>query len=167
MQERSGVVTFMGRPVTLIGPEVRAGDIVSEFTVLANDLSEVTWRDLAKKTILFNVVPSLDTAVCSLQTRRFNEEAVTLPPTVEVVTISADLPFAQARFAVEAKITHRMLSDHRDLSFGRALGVGIKELRLLARSAFVVAPDGRVLYCDIVPEVTHHLNYSAALKIVS
>jgi thioredoxin-dependent peroxiredoxin len=166
MQERSGVITFKGNPMTLIGPEVKVGDRIPEFTILANDLTPVSWKDLAGKTVLFNIVPSLDTGVCSAQTKRFNEEVAKLPASVEVITVSADLPFAQARFALAEKITHRILSDHRDFSFAQAFGIGIKELRLLTRSIFVLDPEGRVLYREIVPEVTHHPLYEAALKLV-
>jgi thioredoxin-dependent peroxiredoxin len=166
MEERSGVITFKGHPMVLIGPDLKVGDPIHDFTLLANDLTPVTRKDLAGKTILFNVVPSLDTGVCSAQTKRFNEEVAKLPATVEVITVSADLPFAQARFVQAEHITHRILSDHRDFSFAQAFGVGIKELRLLTRSIFVVAPDGKLLYREIVPEVTHHPLYDAALKLV-
>jgi len=151
MEERSGVVTARGAPLTLLGKDVGVGDVVSDFTLLGADLKPVTRQDLRGRTVLFNVVPSLDTGLCSLQTKRFNQELSTLPPNVEVITVSADLPFAQARFAMEAKITHRILSDHRDFSFALAFGVGIKEMRLLARSIFVVDPESRVLYREIVP----------------
>jgi thiol peroxidase len=166
MQERNGVITFKGNPMTLIGPDLKMGDPIPDFTLLANDLSPVTGRDLAGKTVLFNVVPSLDTGVCSAQTKRFNEEAAKLPSSVEVITVSADLPFAQARFVQVEKITHRILSDHREFSFAQAFGVGIKELRLLTRSIFVVSAEGKVLYREIVPEVTHHPLYDAALRLV-
>ena len=166
MEERRGVITFKGNPMTLLGPDVGEGCQVGEFTLLTAELTPVTKKDFLGRTILFNVVPSLDTGVCSAQTKRFNEELETLPKSVEVVTVSVDLPFAQARFAAAEKIRHRILSDYREFSFGRAFGVGIKELRLLARSIFAVNPEGIVTYRKIVPEVTHHPNYEAALQSV-
>jgi thioredoxin-dependent peroxiredoxin len=166
MQERSGVVTFFGSPLTLLGPDLREGDTAADFVLLANDLAPVRRDDFLGKRILFNVVPSLDTGVCSAQTKRFNQAVSGLPPSVEVITVSADLPFAQARFAAAEGITHRLLSDHRDFSFACAFGVGIKELRLLARSIFVVDPAGRLLYREIVPEVSHHPSYEPALKML-
>jgi thioredoxin-dependent peroxiredoxin len=163
MQERTGVVTFMGRPLTLLGPDLGEGAGLPDFTLVTNDLTPVGRADIVGKVLLLNVVPSLDTGVCSAQTRRFNEELAHLPATVEVVTVSADLPFAQARFAATEHISHRLLSDHRDFSFGPALGLGIKELRLLTRAILVVDPGGKITYREIVPEISHHPDYEAAL----
>lgn len=157
-------VTFANNPVTLIGNEVKVGDKAPDFTVLANDLSPVTLADTKGSVRLISVVPSLDTGVCDAQTRRFNEEAAKLD-NVNILTISADLPFAQKRWCGAAGIDKvQTLSDHRDFSFGEAFGVGIKELRLLARAVFVVDSNDVVTYAEYVPEVTNHPNYEAAIE---
>jgi len=157
-------VTFKGSPVTLIGNKVNVGDMAPNFTVLANDLSEVTLKDSEGQVRLISVVPSIDTGVCDAQTRRFNEEAASLPG-VKILTISCDLPFAQGRWCAAAGIENvQVLSDHRDLSFGEAFGVVMKELRLLARSIFVVDSTGKITYKEIVNEVTNHPNYTAAIE---
>ncbi|UOF88607.1 thiol peroxidase [Fodinisporobacter ferrooxydans] len=162
-QERKGAITFKGNPVTLIGPELKVGDQAPNFTVLANDLSPVT-LDNSKGTVrLISVVPSLDTGVCDQQTRRFNEEAANLP-NVTILTVSVDLPFAQKRWCGAAGIDKvQTVSDHRDLSFGEAYGVVIKELRLLARAVFVVDQNDKVTYVEYVSEATNHPNYEAAI----
>ncbi|WP_026701386.1 thiol peroxidase [Salibacterium aidingense] len=157
-------VTFKGTPMTLRGSEVKLGEKAPDFTVLANDLSEVTLEDTKGKVRLISVVPSVDTGVCDQQTRRFNEEAAVLDG-VEVLTISCDLPFAQKRWCAAAGVDNlQMLSDHRDLSFGENYGVAIEELRLLARSIFVINSDGEVTYTEYVPEATNHPDYDAAIE---
>ena len=166
-QEKPNAVTFKGNPLTLIGPDIKIGDKAPNFQVIARDLSPVTLDSSKGKVRLISVVPSLDTPVCDQQTRRFNEEAAKLPTNVEVLTVSADLPFAQARFCGAANIDRvKTLSDHRELSFGQAYGVLIKELKLLARSVFVVDAADRVQYVEVVKEVTNHPNYDAALAAV-
>ena len=163
-QERKGAVTFKGNPVTLVGPELKAGDKAPDFKVLGKGLAEITLASSKGKTRLISVVPSVDTPVCEMQTKRFNEEASKLPSNVEVLTVSMDLPFAQARFcgAQNAdKITP--LSDHRDASFGKAYGVLIKELRLLTRAVFIVGQDDKIQYVEYVKEVTQHPDYDKAL----
>ena len=165
-QERTGVVTFKGNPLTLIGPEIKVGSKAPEFEVLAQDLSPVGLKSQSGKTLLISIVPSLDTPVCDAQTRRFNQEAAKLP-NVEILTISMDLPFAQKRWCGVAGIDKvKVLSDHRDASFGKAYGVLIKELRLLARAIFIVDGGGTVRYVEYVPEVASHPNYDAALAAV-
>ncbi|UCZ52283.1 thiol peroxidase [Bacillus shivajii] len=157
-------VTFKGNPVTLTGNQVKVGDKAPDFTVLANDLSEVALSDSSGKVRLISVVPSIDTGVCEQQTRKFNEEAAKLDG-VEVLTISVDLPFAQKRWCAAEGIDNlQVLSDHRDLSFGENYGVAIKELRLLSRSIFVVDSSDKVTYVEYVPEVTEHPDYNAALE---
>ncbi|MDQ0161062.1 thiol peroxidase [Bacillus alveayuensis] len=157
-------VTFKGKPVTLVGNEVKVGDQAPDFKVLANDLSEVTLADSKGKVRLISVVPSIDTGVCDAQTRRFNEEAAKLD-NVQILTISVDLPFAQKRWCGANGIDNvQMLSDHRDVSFGEAYGVLIKELRLLARAIFVVDSNDQVTYVEYVSEVTDHPNYEAAIE---
>jgi thiol peroxidase (atypical 2-Cys peroxiredoxin) (EC 1.11.1.5) len=155
-------VTFKGKPVTLIGNPVEVGDKAPNFTVIANDLSEFSFSD-TRGVRLISVVPSIDTGVCDAQTRRFNEEAAKLPG-VQILTISVDLPFAQSRWCAAAGIDNiQVLSDHRELSFGMAYGVVIKELRLLARSIFVVDSSNTVVYKQIVPEIGTHPDYDAAI----
>ncbi len=167
MQERKGVVTFKGNPLTLVGSEIRPGMKAPEFQVLGNDLSTYTLDHSRGKIRLISAVPSLDTPVCDQQTRRFNEEAARLPLDVEIITISMDLPFAQKRFCSVAGIERvRCFSDHRDASFGIAYGVLIKELRLLARSVFVIDRDGVVRYAEYVPEITNHPDYERPLQVI-
>lgn len=160
-------ITFQGNPVTLVGEQVKAGDKAPGFTVLSNDLNPVSLADSKGKVRLISVVPSLDTGVCAAQTRRFNEEAANLSDDVEILTISVDLPFAQARWCgAEGIDAVQTLSDHKDLSFGQAYGTVIEELRLLARSVFVIDQDDNVTYVEYVEEVTDHPNYDAALEAV-
>lgn len=156
-------VTFKSNPVTLLGTEVKVGEKAPDFTVLANDLSEVTLASSKGKVRLISVVPSIDTGVCDQQTRRFNEEAANLD-NVQVLTVSVDLPFAQKRWCAAAGIDVQTVSDHRDLSFGQAFGVAIKELRLLARAVFVVDSNDTITYAEYVSEATNHPNYEAAVE---
>ena len=165
MIERTGIITFLGNPLTLLGTEASAGHRARGFRVLDNDLNVKTLADFKDKVLLIASVPSLDTPVCDMETRRFNSEASKLSSDVHVLTISMDLPFAQKRWCGAAGIDRVMtLSDHRDASFGENFGVLIKELRLLARAVFVIGRDGFVKYAEIVPEVTHEPNYDAALE---
>ncbi|MBS7345845.1 MAG: thiol peroxidase [Caryophanon sp.] len=160
-------ITFKNNPVTLLGTEVKVGDKAPNFSVLANDLSPVTLEDTAGKVRLISVVPSLDTGVCDQQTRKFNEAAAELGENVVVLTVSVDLPFAQKRWCAAAGIENvQTVSDHRDLSFGKAYGVAIEELRLLARAIFVVDGEGNVTYVEYVSEATNHPDYDAAIAAV-
>lgn len=160
-------VTFKNNPVTLLGNEIAVGDTAPDFTVLANDLSPVTLADTKGKIRLISVIPSIDTGVCATQTRKFNEEAASLGDDVRILTISCDLPFAQARWcAAEGIDAVQTLSDHRDLSFGEAFGVVMKELRLLARSVFVVDQNDKVMYVEYVSEGTNHPDYEKAIEAV-
>ncbi len=164
MQERLGVITFKGKPLTLIGPEIKVGDPAPNFKLLNNSLQEVTLDQFKGKTLILSVAPSLDTPVCAIQTRKFNLEIGRLPKTIEVLTITADLPFAQARFCGVENIKIQTLSDHREMGFGNAYGTHIKELRLEARSLFVIGKDGKVKHVEIVKEVTEEPDYEKALK---
>ncbi|WP_110927221.1 thiol peroxidase [Bacillus massiliglaciei] len=156
-------VTFKNEPVTLVGTEVKVGEKAPDFTVLANDLSPVTLSDTKGSVRIISVVPSIDTGVCDAQTRKFNEEAGKIEG-VTVLTISNDLPFAQKRWCAASGLENvQVLSDHRDLSFGEAYGVLMKELRLLARSVFVIDSNDIVTYAEYVPEGTTHPDYEAAL----
>ena len=163
--ERKGVITFKGGPLTLIGPEIKVGDTAPNFKLLNSSLQEVTLDQFKGKTLIISVAPSLDTPVCSLQTQRFNKEIPQLPAGVEVITVSADLPFAQARFCGAEGVKMLTLSDHRDMAFGDAYGTHIKELRLETRSVFVVGKDGKIKHVEIVKEETEHPNYDEALKV--
>jgi thioredoxin-dependent peroxiredoxin len=166
-QERTGVATFKSGPLTLIGPELKVGDKAPNFTVNKNLLTEVTLADYAGKVKLISVVPSLDTGVCDQQTRRFNEEAAKLGDSVTVLTISVDLPFAQARWCGAAGIDKvETLSDYKTKSFGLAYGVVIKEFQLLMRSIFVIDANGTIQYVEYLPEMTEHPNYEAAIEAV-
>ncbi|WP_156291477.1 thiol peroxidase [Oceanobacillus salinisoli] len=157
-------VTFQQEPVTLVGNEVKVGDTAPNITVLSNDLKEVTLDDYQGKIKLIAAVPSVDTGVCAEETKRFNEEADQLD-NVQVLTISMDLPFAQARWcAAEGVNNLDTLSDHRDASFGENYGVLMKENRLLARAIFVLDSENKVTYVEYVPEVTTHPNYDAAIE---
>jgi thiol peroxidase len=165
MQDKEAVVTMKGSPLTLIGSQVKVGDPAPDFEVLANDLSPVKFSSFRDKVCIITSVPSLDTSVCDVMTRRFNQEAGKLDDDVVVLTISMDLPFAQKRWCGAAGVDSvQTLSDHRDASFGAAYGVLIKELRLLARAVFVVDKYGVIRYKQIVDELTDEPDYEAALK---
>ena len=162
--ERKNIITFKGNPLTLLGTPVAKGDKAPDFTVLSNALAPKNLQDYKGKTLIVSVVPSLDTGVCDLQTKRFNKEAAALGESVHILTISCDLPFAQARWCgAEGADRLETLSDHKELSFGMAYGLVIKELRLLARAVFVIDKKGNVSYTEIVPEVTNPVNFDAAL----
>lgn len=164
MSERKGIVTVFGNAMTLLGNAVAVGQKAPDFVALDNDLNPKTPADYAGQVLIIAAVPSLDTPVCDVETRRFNSEASKLGENVHILTISMDLPFAQKRWCAAAGIDRiTTLSDHRDASFGINYGVLIKELRLLARSVFVVGKDGTVKYMEIVPEATNEPNYDAAL----
>ncbi|MHC0037360.1 thiol peroxidase [Pseudoneobacillus sp. C159] len=157
-------VTFKGNPITLPANEVKVGDKAPDFTVLANDLSPVTLESSKGQVRLIISVPSIDTGVCDAEVRRFNQEAASLD-NVKVITVSNDLPFAQKRWCGAAGIENvQTVSDHRDLSFGEAYGVAIKELRLLTRAVFVIDSTDTVTYVEYVPEATDHPNYEAAIE---
>ncbi|WNB93933.1 thiol peroxidase [Bacillus sp. NEB1478] len=157
-------VTFKEKPVTLLGNQIKVGDQAPDFKVLANDMSEVTLADTKGSVRLIAAVPSVDTGVCDAEVRRFNEEAAKLD-NVKVLTISVDLPFAQKRWCGAAGVENvQTLSDHKELSFGKAYGVAIEELRLLARSVFVIDSSDKITYVEYVDEVTSHPNYEAAIE---
>ena len=167
MEERKGITKIKGNPLTLLGPALKVGDMAPGFTALDKELKEVGLKDFKGRIKLISVTPSLDTLVCDMQARRFNQEAAKLPGDVTVLNISMDLPFAIARFCIAAGIDRvQALSDHRDASFGSAYGVLVKELRLLARSIFVIDRDDIIRYIEIVPELTEHPDYDKALDAV-
>lgn len=163
--ERKGVITFKGNPLTLIGTPVNPGVKAPEFVCLDKDLKEVRLKDLKGKAKLISVTPSLDTGVCDHQARRFNQEAARISNGLSVINVSMDLPFAIGRFCTTAGIDKvKVISDHREASFGNAYGVLIKELRLLSRSIFLIDQNDTVRYMEIVPEITTPVNFEKALE---
>nr|WP_320116912.1 thiol peroxidase [uncultured Desulfuromonas sp.] len=166
-EKRTGVITFKGNPVTLVGPDINVGDKAPDFKVVDNGLQPVTLESAKGKVQLIAVVPSIDTGVCDTMTRKFNQDAAALPDNVAVYTISVDLPFAQGRWCGNAGIERvKTLSDYQERSFGLAYGLLIDELKLLARAVYVVDAEGKVAYREIVSEVTSEPDYEAALNAV-
>ncbi len=166
MAERTGAVTMMGNPMTLAGNEVTVGQKAPDAELVANDLGAAKLSALCQgKVCIIISVPSLDTPVCDTETRRFNEEAGKIGEGLAVLTVSMDLPFAQGRWCGAAGVTNvQTLSDHRRADFGKAYGVLIKDVRLLARAVFVVDKDATIRYMELVKEVTSEPNYDAALS---
>ncbi len=168
MEERIGVITMRGKPLTLVGQELKEGDPAPDFEVLDNGLSPVKLASFKGKVCVISSVPSLDTPVCDMETRRFNQEAGKLSADVQILTISMDLPFAQKRWCGAAGVDKVItLSDHRNESFGTAYGILIKELRLLARAVFVLDREGIIRYIQIVKETTEEPDYEAVLDAVN
>lgn len=164
MAERTGIVTFKGSPLTLIGKERRAGDAAPDVEVIDNDMSPVKLSRFKDQVCIISAVPSLDTPVCDIETRKFNARVEGLGPKLMVLTISMDLPFAQKRWCASSGVRNvKTLSDYRGAAFGKAYGVLIKELHLLARSIFVVDTDRVIQYTQIVPEVTDEPDYDKAI----
>ena len=167
MQERTGIITFQGNPLTLLGRELKVGDPAPDFEILDNNLQPVRVSPYRGKVLIIASVPSLDTPVCDVETRRFNSEASQLGDAVQILTISMDLPFAQKRWCGAAGIDKLItLSDHREASFGEGYGVLIKELRLLARTVFVLDREGVIRYIQIVKELTKEPDYGEVLGAV-
>src|SRR5512143_606342 len=160
MKDRHGLITMKGNPLTLTGNEVKVGEKAPDFTVLDNDLTPVQFSSYRGKICILSSVPSLDTPVCDMETRRFNEEASRLGKDILILTISMDLPFAQKRWCAAAGVDKvKTLSDYQDRSFASAYGVLIKELKLLSRSIFVVDGSGTVRYVQHVKEVSQEPDY--------
>ena len=167
MQERDGLVTMKGNPITLMGTELQVGDKAPDFVAIDNDLNPVSFDSFRGKVCIISSVPSLDTPVCDMETRRFNDEAGRLGDDVEILTISMDLPFAQKRWCGAAGVDRvQTLSDHRDAAFGQTYGVLIKGLRLLARAVFVVDKEGTIRYIELVKEIASEPDYDTALTAV-
>ena len=167
MQERDGIVTMKGNPITLMGTEPQVGDKAPDFVAVDNDLNPVSFDSFRGKVCIVSSVPSLDTPVCDMETRRFNDEAGRLGDDVEILTISMDLPFAQKRWCGAAGVDRvQTLSDHRDAAFGQAYGVLIKGLRLLARAVFVVDKEGTIRYMELVKEIASEPDYDSILTAV-
>jgi thiol peroxidase len=167
IQERTGVAALKGNPITLLGPELKVGDQAPDFKLNKDLLTEVSLADYAGKIKLISVVPSLDTGVCDMQTRRFNQEAASLGDNVVILTVSVDLPFAQARWCGAAGVDKVVtLSDYKTKAFGMAYGVLIKEFQLDMRSIFVLDADNKLVYIEYLKEMSEHPNYDAALDAV-
>ncbi len=164
-EERKGAVTMRGNPITLIGPELRPGQKAPGFNTVGKGLAPSTLDQFKGNVKIISAVPSIDTSVCDAETRRFNEEASKLPGNVRILTVSMDLPFAQARWCGAAgvdKVT--MLSDFKDRDFGQKYGVLMKENGLLARAVFVVDRNDNLSYVEYVKDVATHPDYEAALS---
>jgi thiol peroxidase len=164
---RPAAITFKGTPMTLLGSEVKTGDAAPQFTLhyFEGGLKTITNKDLAGKPTILSIVPSLDTGVCAIQTKRFNQELGKLGHAVNAVTVSRDLPFAQNRFCGAEDVKNMKVgSDYQAGEFGKSWGVMIDELKLLARAVYVLDSQGKVVYGEIVPEVTSEPNYDAALS---
>ncbi len=167
MKERTGIITMKGNPLTLLGDEIKVGEAAPDFESLNTDLAPVKLSDFRGKIVVLSSVPSLDTPVCDLETRRFNQEAADLSSDVTIITISMDLPFAQKRWCGASGVDKVLtLSDHRDAQFGTRYGLLIKELRLLARNVLVIDREGVVRYAQLVNEVTQEPDYGAVIGAV-
>lgn len=167
MEECHGVVTAQGSPVTLVGPKLAVGQKAPDFTLIGTDMQPLTRNQFKGKVLVLLSVPSLDTPVCDLEGRRFNQEAANLGTDVVVLLVSMDLPFAQKRWCGAAGVERVLTaSDHRDASFGTSYGVLIKELRLLARAVFVLDREGVIRYIQLVPELEKEPDYASALDAV-
>src|SRR3974390_3437639 len=162
--ERPGATTMRGNPLTLIGPELKPGDAAPDFSVIDSSLKPVNLKDTGNSVRIISVVPSLDTPVCDAQTKRFNEEAAKLPD-VEILTVSMDLPFAQKRWCGAFGVDKvKMLSDHRDASFGSNYGTLIKDMRIESRAILVIDRNNTIRHAEYVKEVADFPNYDAALS---
>ena len=161
--ERPGATTMRGNPLTLVGPELKAGDPAPDFNLVDGSMKPVTLKDTGNHVRIISVIPSLDTPVCDAQTKRFNEEAAKLQ-SVDIITVSMDLPFAQKRWCGAFGVDKvKMLSDHKDASFGTNYGTLIKDLRIESRAIFVIDPENKIRHAEYVKEVADFPNYEAAL----
>ncbi len=160
-------ITFGGDKVTLLGKQVEVGEKAPAFKATKNDLSEFNSEDLKGKVVVYSIAPSLDTSVCAIQAKKFNHDALEQSDDVVIVTITEDLPFAQARFCANEDIENlEMVSDYKEREFGEKYGFLIDELKLLARGVVVVDKEGTISYVEYVPEVTNEVNFDAALEAV-
>jgi thioredoxin-dependent peroxiredoxin len=164
MKERFGLITLKGQPVTLLGNSIQEGDTAPDFHVADNDMKPFSFSSVGENISIITSVPSLDTPVCDLEARRFNQEAINLSKNIRILVISMDLPFAQKRWCAATGVSNvTTLSDYKEASFGTQYGVLIKEVRLLARAVFVVSPERIVRYVELVKEVGQEPNYEMAL----
>lgn len=163
---RPNAVTFKGTPMTLAGNALQPGQNAPDFKLhyFEGGLKVLTLKDLRGKPTLISVVPSLDTGVCSMQTKKFNTQLAEFQNDINALTVSLDLPFAQNRFCSDNQIVNmKTVSDYQDRNFGQNWGMLIEELKLLARGVFVLDPNGKILHAETVPEVTSEPNYEAAV----
>lgn len=159
------MTTFIGKPVTLVGPQLCVGDRAPDFVLMANDLTLKSLNDFGKKRKVISVVPSIDTGICDTQTRRFNQELADIENMV-VITVSADLPFAQARWCGAAGLEGAVtLSDYYDHAFGKSYGLLMREWNLLARAVFVLNETNEIVYAEYLDNVNTHPDYDAALEV--
>jgi thiol peroxidase len=163
--ERKSIITFKGNPLILVGTELKVGDRMPDCELVGKDLQPVKLSSFLGKVCVISCMPSLDTSVCDIMTRRFSEEVISLGNDVILLAITMDLPFAQDRWCIAADVENvHMLSDHRSCAFGESFGVLIKDLRLLARAVFIVDREGIIRYKQIVPELTEEPDYDAVLQ---
>lgn len=160
-------VTFGGKKLNLYGQVVKVSDKAPDFKAVNNDLSSFDSKENQGKVVVYSVVPSIDTGVCSLQARTFNEEAEKLGDDVIVITVSCDLPFAQKRFCAQEGIKNSIsISDYKDHDFGKKYGFLIEDLTLLSRGVVIVDKNGKIAYTEYVKEVSNEVNFEAALDAV-
>ena len=160
-------VTFGGKKLNLYGEVVKVSDKAPDFKAVNNDLSSFDSKENQGKVVVYSVVPSIDTGVCSLQARTFNEEAEKLGDDVIIITVSCDLPFAQQRFCAQEGIKNSIsISDYKDHDFGKKYGFLIEDLALLSRGVVIVDKNGKIAYTEYVKEVTNEVNFEAALDAV-
>ncbi len=163
--ERAQAFDLVGMATTLVGPELKPGDPAPDFTLQNNKMQMMSKSDFAGKPMVLSVVPSLDTPVCSMQSKRFNDEAEKLGDNIAFLTISADLPFAQGRWCKANDASNiQTLSDHLDMSFGEAYGTLVKEARIESRAVFIVDSTGTIRYVEYVPKAAQEPDYDAALE---
>lgn len=160
------MTTFLGKPVTLVGQQLQIGETAPDFTLTTTDLVQKSLSDFAGKKKVISVIPSIDTGICSTQTRTFNKELSDMEDTV-VITVSADLPFAQAHWCgVEGLERTVMMSDYYDNTFGKTYGLLMQEWRLLARAVLVLDEDNKLVYAEYLENVNSEPNYQAAIEAV-
>ncbi len=167
---RPNAVTFKGNPMTLAGEELAVGQPAPDFTLhyFEDGLKPLTLADCKGKPTLLSVVPSLDTGVCQIQTKEFNQKISDLGDSINAITVSLDLPFAQGRYCSENDITNmRTASDYQDRNFGNSWGMLIEELKLLARGVFVLDANGTIVYSETVGEIADQPNYDAVMEAIN
>ena len=164
LTETTNLVMAGNKYVTLLGNQVNLGDNAPDFKVVTETFSPITLSEFKDKSVLISVVPSLDTGVCSIQTKRFNEEVANLPADVVMLTISNDLPFAQKRFCKTEKVDNmKILSDAVWRDFGQSYGLLIKDMGLLTRAIFIIDINGKIVYKELVGNISQHPDYDTAL----
>jgi len=165
MNDRKNTITMNGQPLTLTGNTLLEGDEAPDFEVTDNDMKPKTLSDFSEKVLIISSVPSLDTPVCDIETRRFNKEAVNLGTDIGFLTISMDLPFAQSRWCGAAGIDRVItLSDYKKASFGNAYGVMIEEIGLLARAVFILDQKRIIRHLEIVGDISNEPDYGLIIE---